>query len=161
MKGKVVIVDASTLIGLLRIGQFSLLKKLFGKIIIPRGVYDEIVVERKEGSDIFKKSTYLIVKDVEDRVSIDFLMSSFGKGEAEVLALAKEKKADLILLDEKRARKTARRAGFKVMGILGILVISKDRGFIPSVKPFIEELNRQGFRLSESIIKRTLEETKE
>jgi len=161
MKGKVVIADASTLIGLLRIGQFSLSKKLFGKIIIPRGVYDEIVVERKEGSDIFKKSTYLIVKDVEDRVSIDFLMSSFGKGEAEVLALAKEKKADLILLDEKRARKTARRAGFKVMGILGILAISKDRGFIPSVKPFIEELNRQGFRLSESIIKRTLEETKE
>lgn len=161
MKGKVVIADASTLIGLLRIGQFSLSKKLFGKIIIPRGVYDEIVVERKEGSDIFKKSTYLIVKDVEDRVSIDFLMSSFGKGEAEVLALAKEKKADLILLDEKRARKTARRAGFKVMGILGILAISKDRGFIPSVKPFIEELNRQGFRLSESIIKRTLGETKE
>ena len=161
MKGKVVIADASTLIGLLRIGQLSLLKKLFGKIIIPRGVYDEIVIERKEGSDIFKKSAYLIVKDVEDRVSIDFLMSSFGKGEAEVLALAKEKKADLILLDEKRARKTARRAGFKVMGILGILAISKDRGFIPSVKPFIEELNRQGFRLSESIIKRTLEETKE
>ena len=161
MKGKIVIADASTLIGLLRIGRLSLLKKLFEEIIIPRGVYDEIVVEQKEGSDIFKKSTYLIVKDVEDRVSIDFLMSSFGKGEAEVLTLAKEKKADLILLDEKRARKTARRAGFKVMGILGILVISKNKGFISSVKPFIEELNKQGFRLSEKVIKRTLKEARE
>ncbi len=37
------------------------------------------------------------------------------------------------------------------MGILGILVISKDKGFIPSVKPFIEELNSQGFRLSEKV----------
>jgi len=97
MKGKIVIADASTLISLLRIGQLLLLKKLFEEIIIPRGVYDEIVVERKEGSDIFKKSTHLIVKDVEDRVSTDFLMSSFGRGEAEVLALAKEKKADLFL----------------------------------------------------------------
>ncbi|MCK4495815.1 MAG: hypothetical protein KAU91_05655 [Candidatus Aminicenantes bacterium] len=51
MKGKIVIADASTLIGLLRIGQLLLLKKLFEEIIIPRGVYDEIVVERKEGSD--------------------------------------------------------------------------------------------------------------
>ena len=161
MKGKIVIADASTLIGLLRIGQLSLLKKLFEEIIIPRGVYDEVVVKRKEGSDIFKKSTYIIVKDVEDRVSTDFLMPSFGKGEAEVLALAKEKKADLILLDEKRARKTARRAGFKVMGILGILIISKDKGFIASVKPFIEKLNRQGFRLSDKVIKRTLKETRE
>ncbi len=88
-------------------------------------------------------------------------MSSFGRGEAEVLALAKEKKADLILLDEKRARKTARRAGFKVMGVLGILVISKNKGFISSVKPFIEELNKQGFRLSEKVIKRTLKEARE
>jgi len=161
MKGKIVIADASTLIGLLRIGQLLLLKKLFEEIIIPRGVYDEIVVERKEGSDIFKKSTHLIVKDVEDRVSTDFLMSSFGRGEAEVLALAKEKKADLILLDEKRARKTARRAGFKVMGALGILVISKNKGFISSVKPFIEELNKQRLRLNEKVIKRTLKEARE
>ena len=113
MKGKIVIADASTLIGLSRIGQLSLFKKLFGEVIIPRGVYDEVAVERKERSHVFKKSTYLIIKDVEDRVSTDFLMASFGKGEAQVLALAKEKKADLILLDEKRARKTARRAGSK------------------------------------------------
>jgi len=111
MKGKIVIADASTLIGLLRIGQLSLLKKLFGEIIIPRDVYDEVVVERKKGYDIFKKSTYI--------------------------------------------------AGFKVMGILGILIISKDKGFIASVKPFIKKLNRQGFRLSDKVIKRTLKETRE
>lgn len=161
MKGKIVIADASTLIGLLRIGQLSLLEQLFKKIIIPRGVYNEVAVDRKEGSDVFKRSTYFIVKNVEDRVGTDFLMPSFGKGEAEVLALAKEKKADLILLDEKRARKTARRAGFKVMGILGILVMSKNKGFIPLVKPFIEKLNRRGFRISEKVIKRILKEVRE
>lgn len=161
MKGKIVIADASTLIGLLRIGQLSLLEQLFKKIIIPRDVYNEVAVDRKEGSDVFKRSTYFIVKNVEDRVGTDFLMPSFGKGEAEVLALAKEKKADLILLDEKRARKTARRAGFKVMGILGILVMSKNKGFIPLVKPFIEKLNRRGFRISEKVIKRILKEVRE
>lgn len=67
----------------------------------------------------------------------------------------------MILLDEKRARKTARRAGFKVMGILGILVMSKNKGFIPLVKPFIEKLNRRGFRISEKVIKRILKEVRE
>lgn len=61
----------------------------------------------------------------------------------------------------KKARKTARRAGFKVMGILGILVMSKNKGFIPLVKPFIEKLNRQGFRISEKVIKRILKEVRE
>jgi len=47
------------------------------------------------------------------------------------------------------------------MGILGILVMSKNKGFIPLVKPFIEKLNRQGFRISEKVIKRILKEVRE
>ena len=47
------------------------------------------------------------------------------------------------------------------MGILGILVMSKNKGFISLVKPFIEKLNRQGFRISEKVIKRILKEVRE
>jgi len=44
-----VVVDASTLIGLSRIGQLSLLAGLYGQVIMPRAVYDEVVGEAKSG----------------------------------------------------------------------------------------------------------------
>ena len=55
----------------------------------------------------------------------------------------------------------ARRAGFKVMGILGLLLVSKRNGFISNIKAFIDELNKQGFRLSNRVIKEILKEAGE
>ena len=45
-----VVADASTLIGLSRIGQLSLLSGFYGQVIIPRAVYDEVAGEPKPGS---------------------------------------------------------------------------------------------------------------
>ena len=101
------------------------------------------------------------VEDVQDEVAMDLLLGSFGRGEAEVLILAREKRADTILIDERKARKAARRAGFTVIGILGILLMAKKKGLVPSVKPLIEELCNQGFRLSERVIAKVLKETGE
>ncbi|MCP4700581.1 MAG: DUF3368 domain-containing protein, partial [Gammaproteobacteria bacterium] len=44
------------------------------------------------------------------------MLTSLERGEAEVLVLAKEMKADIILLDEEKARKSAMLAGFNVVG---------------------------------------------
>ena len=84
-----------------------------------------------------------------------------GTGEAEVLTLSKEKRADLVLIDEKKARKAARRAGFAVMGVLGLLLVAKNKGLIPAVRPLIEDLMKQGFRLSKKVTQRTLKEAQE
>ena len=84
-----------------------------------------------------------------------------GRGEAEALTLSKEKNADLILIDEKKARKAARRAGFDIFGVLGLLLAAKNRALITAVKPFIEELSKQGFRLSKKVAERALKEAGE
>ena len=81
--------------------------------------------------------------------------------EGEALTLSKEKKADLILIDEKKARKAARRAGFEVVGVLGLLLAAKNTALIPAVRPFIEELSKQGFRLSKKVTERALKEAGE
>ena len=44
----------------------------------------------------------------------------YTSGEAEVIALALEKKTDLVLLDEKEAREVAERLGFRVLGTVGL-----------------------------------------
>ena len=84
-----------------------------------------------------------------------------GRGEAEVLTLSKEKKAQLILIDEKKARKAARRAGFEIIGVLGVLLAAKNSAMIFAVRPSIEELTKQGFRLSKKVTQRALKEAGE
>lgn len=161
MKAGIVVADASTLIGLSRINQLELLRELFGRVLVPEGVYDEVVEEDKPGSERVRKAKYLKVEKVNDRIGVELLLHTLGLGEAEVVVLAKEKRADLVLLDEKRARKAARRAGFNVMGVLGLLVTAKRRKLIPWVEPFVKELLNQGFRLSPKVVERALREADE
>lgn len=61
---------------------------------------------------------------VGKRGSADHVSESFHEldlGEREAISLAKEMRADLILLDDKVARRTALRESMKVKGTLGIL----------------------------------------
>ena len=60
--------------------------------------------------------------------------------------------ADLILLDEEKARKMATLAGFNVMGVLGVLLLAKKRGIIAAVKPYIQELQQKKFRISDKVV---------
>jgi len=111
-----VVADASTLIGLSRIGKLSLLARLYDQVIMPQAVYDEVASGLKPGSRHVKEARYLKVEKIQDEVAMDLLLGSFGRGEAEVLILASEKRADTILIDERKARKVARRAGFLLWG---------------------------------------------
>ena len=161
MKMKTVVADASTLIGLSRIKQLNLLRELYGEVVIPQSVYDEVVIESKDGSEKVKTAKYLKVEKVTDSKVVELFLGYLGKGEAEVIILSKEKKADLILVDEKKARKAARRAGFKVVGVLGLLLAAKNKELIPAIKPFVEDLSNQGFRLSKNVSERALKEVGE
>ena len=59
--------------------------------------------------------------------------------------MALEEGADLIILDDKDARKIARRLGLNVIGTAGILVLAKKKGIIEKVKPILEEMKNKGF----------------
>ncbi len=156
-----IVADASSLIGLARIGKLHLLYDLYGEVVIPQAVYDEVVCEYKQASEEIRLANYLKIVEAKDTDLVNILLGYLGKGEAEVIALSKEIKADIVLVDEKRARKSARRVGFKVMGILGLLLVAKKKGLIPLLRPFIDELLREGFRLSDQIIETALEKAEE
>lgn len=88
-------------------------------------------------------------------------MASLEKGEAEVLCLAKELKAGLVLLDEEKARKSAVLAGFTVLGTVGLLLLAKDLGLIKEVRSPLNELQKKKFRISERIITEALKKAGE
>lgn len=52
-------------------------------------------------------------------------MSELDRGEAEVLVLAEELKADWLIIDEEKARIAARLIGFRQISTVGVLVLAK------------------------------------
>jgi len=73
-------------------------------------------------------------------------------GEADVLLLAQEFKADLVLLDEKLARCFARKLSIKYSGTLGILLKAKQNDLIHSIQPYIASMQKNGIWFSDTLI---------
>lgn len=159
----IVVSDSTVLIGLAKIEKLDLLRKIFSKVYIPEEVFKELTEtgRAKPGAEVVKEAHWIKVEAVKDKTQVNLLMSYLDKGEAEVLVLAKEIKADLILLDEEKARKSAVIAGFEIMGLLGLLIVAKNLGLVEDIRSFIEELRRKKFRIGDKIIVETLKKAGE
>lgn len=92
-----------------------------------------------------------------DRALVTALQSDLDLGEAETLVLSLELGAKLVLLDEKEGRHAALRLGLRPLGILGVLLQSKERGEIAAVLPLLEQLRLEaGFYLADDLYRRVL-----
>ncbi|MBD2547284.1 MULTISPECIES: DUF3368 domain-containing protein [Planktothricoides] len=73
------------------------------------------------------------------------------------LSITIELIADDLLIDERLGRREALKLGLSVIGILGILMIPKQRGLIPRVQTLMDDLVKQaGFRISPQLYDRVL-----
>ena len=103
-----------------------------------------------------KDAIWIETIPIKDKKQVGLLMASLEKGEAEVLTLAKELDANLILVDEEKARKSAVIAGYNVMGLLGLFILAKNLGLVSEIRPLIEELKRKKFRVSDRLVSKVL-----
>ena len=93
---------------------------------------------------------------------VTLLRSELDAGEAEAIALAQEVKADVVLLDERDARRVAMRLGLNVLGTVGLLIEAKRAGRLSSVREQLDALQNQAkFRLSRRLYERALRESGE
>ena len=88
-------------------------------------------------------------------------MTDIDRGEAEVIVLAEELKANTVIMDDRLGGKIAHLRGFNVIGTLRLLVLAKDKGLIAGIKPLIEKLKEVGFWISEDVYKDILLQTRE
>ena len=100
----IVVSDTTPLISLLKINRIDLLEKLFGDVLIPQAVFDELTVDerfRLEADEIRQKK-FIVVKPVNNPESASILKRAAGldQGESEAIVLSDELKADLLLMDE-------------------------------------------------------------
>ena len=148
-----VVCDASTLIALARIGQLDILIRVGARVMIPRVVYEEVVVKGvgKPGADEIRDASWIETHEVADRDVVARFRAILDAGESEAIALAKEVEADLIILDDEEARNTALAEGLRVVGLLAFLILAKERGMISHVRPLLDTLRRQGFFIGDDL----------
>jgi hypothetical protein len=77
------------------------------------------------------------------------------------MSLALEVKAELLIVDDRPARRLALNLGISVAGTAGILLRAKQLGFVPEVRPLLDEIIRRGFRLSPAIRAKLLDDAGE
>lgn len=73
-------------------------------------------------------------------------------GEAEAIELAKELKADRLLIDERKGRRLAVQEGVPVIGLVGMVLLAKKKGLIASAGAMLDRLQEEaGMYLTDDI----------
>ncbi|MFZ3131894.1 MAG: DUF3368 domain-containing protein [Desulfosporosinus sp.] len=151
-----IVSNSTPLIALSRINEFDLLRILFSSIIVPRAVYNEVVLEGtgRPGVNEVANASWIITKDVQNLLAVSMLQPDLDNGEAEAIVLAKELGANYLLLDEKKARRIARNSELKIMGTVGILGLAAKKGLIYNIDNTFTKLEQNGFRFTEEVRKK-------
>jgi len=144
-----VISDSSTLIHLAKINRLNLLHDLYELVTVPPAVWNEVVEQgagRAGAAEVreARQNGWIQVFAPDDLPLVRLLRQDLDDGEAEVIALAVEKKAALVLLDESEARRIADLYGIAKTGIIGILIKSKQEGLIGSMRDELRRLREDG-----------------
>ena len=90
------------------------------------------------------------------------LLKKVDEGESEAIVLSQEAHADLLLIDERKGTEIARSLGIKTIGLLGVLLLSKENNIIPFVQPVLEELTTHTtFRINKTLYTNILQQANE
>ena len=109
-----------------------------------------------------KRADFIDVIRINDLALCNSLKIDLDLGEAEVITLALEQNAELLLLDEIAGRTVAKFHNIPFMGSIGCLVEAKRTGIIPKIKPLLDAIVSEArFWVSEGLYRRVLSDNGE
>jgi predicted nucleic acid-binding protein len=156
----IVVSNSSPLVALARIGRLALLASFYKRILIPAEVHHEVTVAGRglPGAEEVRNANWIevISQKSPGYPSLAQVCQGLGAGERAAILLAKSLEADLVLLDEWKARRVAQDAGLSVVGCLGILEAGAQRGLVPDLRQVYMDLLRQGIRFDIRLLQDSL-----
>lgn len=156
---RLVLTDASPLIGLSIVGGLPWLRALFGEVWMPVEVRDEVLggpvtrgqsdiqaaLKRGGGLKLWRRSVPAV-----DLPNLD-------EGEAACIRIAlAQSQPSLLLIDERLGRCVASERGIRVAGTAAVIGQAKQRGLIPAARPVFGRLHQSDFRISAEVIRTVL-----
>ena len=149
--------DTSTLCYLVLIQHIDILPDLFGEILIPEAVADEL---KHPGAATEITAWARAMPDWIECRAVDLSrvghLEPLHLGERQAIALAQQVAADVVIFDEKAGREKASQLGLPVMGLLGTLDLAALRGLI-DLPTAVARLQGTSFYVSSSLLKRLLD----
>lgn len=146
----IIVSNTSPIIAFGKIKKLYLWEKIFERIFIPKFVEQEFT-NTKYKKDFALPENLFITEEVE---SIEpLLKKELDRGEAEAITLAMNKKADWLVIDERKGRNIAKNIyGLNIIGTAGILLKAKESGIVTEISPIFKELKQIDYYISDDII---------
>jgi predicted nucleic acid-binding protein len=153
-----VVSDSGPLVALAVLDCLHVPERLWGRLLAPQTVLDECAgLPNKAGAAQIRRAVDAGLIEVRADVSLphDLPVSHLDAGEAQAICLARDLQA-VLLMDERRGRKTASLLALAHIGTCGLLVSAKRAGLIEAVSPLLDRLLATGYFLSPVLVSDTL-----
>lgn len=149
----VVVSDTSPIRALAYLDRLDVLQSLFHQLVVPLAVEAELRHSPMHGTSVKVKDIPFVQVQAPANVSeVDRLRKTLDAGESKALAVDEELQAEVVLIDEAAGRAVAEGLGFLALGTCGVLVRAKQRGFVPELKPLLDDMiDNLGFFVSSSL----------
>ena len=154
----IVIADTSPINYLIRIGEIEVLPKLYGRILVPPSVCDEL--KRPQAPEpvrlwIAQPPAWLEIRVPGQKPDAELVKADLDDGERDAILLAQELDAEELIIDEMRGRKEAQRRHLHFIGTLGVLRTADRQGLL-DFKTAVDQLRRTNFYIAQDILDRLI-----
>ncbi len=130
--------------------------------MIPQAVFYEVTAKEDSACRQISEKDWIRVERISDQLDKKMYKAKLHDGEVEVMILAQEKpEADLVIIDDNAAKKTAKYLGLTVAGTIGVLLKAKKTGVIEKIALVIAEMKQRGFYISRELERMVLEQADE
>jgi len=152
-----IVSETGPIIGLAKINRISILIDIGAEVCIPPMVYKELLgkigFESKNIENALNDFIQVVeLKALNPNIKSYLNDSTIDEGERQAIGLAAMFPKDTILLiDDRAGRKIAKRMNIHCTGLIGILLLAKEKGILKEITPLIDELKIQGYWISEDI----------
>ena len=146
--------NTSPLRYLIAVDQAELLAGLFGEILIPMGVAEELADKAAPITVrqwIAQPPAWLRIYPLQSPPDAE-LMDVLDRGEREAIQLATQEKADVLIMDEWQGRAIAQRRSLPLIGALGVLGASYQQALIDHPLRILAGMRQHGFRISDQLV---------
>ncbi|MEW6088086.1 MAG: DUF3368 domain-containing protein [bacterium] len=149
-----VVVNSTPLISLAILDKLSLLDELFQEVYIPPAVFKETTKKGKKKARAIENWGKNKISNALNFSTKEALEITLDEGESEVIALAQKINANLVIIDEEKARNIARLYNMNVTGTIGVLIFAREQGKLTAIKPLLDKLINNGIYISVELYNR-------
>ena len=150
-----VISDAGPLIALAKVDSLFVAQALFSRIRIPGAVWSECLQKPGEDSRRIEQAVrdgWISLVSVHADPASRRFSPSLGNGEREAIQLALEAAGSLLIMDDRLARRQARRWGLAFIGTARMLLLAEQRSVIEDAEAVVQRLTAAGYRIPPRIL---------